>query len=141
MNSVSKLIHNTQVYLTLKNDFHPAPGHQSSTREFMKHYDVFINKYNILMVSPIYLTEKPENHDIVAKIYTMERMLLSFIGAHGTFYRNDDRAKTVGTVPGVSYVPAVLSDDTFAAEVSNITPHESTIDWTDDFVDNFIRVL
>ena len=141
MTSISKLMHNTQIYLTLKSDFYPAPGLQSTTKEFVKHYDIYKNKYEIQMASPYYTTEKPDNHEIVAKIYTMERMLLSFIGAHGTFYRNDDRAKTVGTITGVPYVPAVLSDESFANEVANITPPERLFDYTDDFVDNFITYL
>ena len=67
MTTISKLIHNTQVYLTHSRDFHPAPGYLSSEREFLKINDVFKNKYDILMISPIYSDSKPDNHDIIGK--------------------------------------------------------------------------
>ena len=93
------------------------------------------------MISPQYSNEKPDNHDIVAKIFVLERLLLSFIGAHASFYRNDDRMKSVGSLPGVPYVPAVLSDESFNDAVITATPPERLSDYTDDFTDNFINYL
>ena len=134
---LDSVTHNVQVYICAPETFLPPVGHIASTKNFQKINDVFVNKYEILMSRPCYTADEPENHLRIGELYTLERLLLAYLGCHGSFFQNDAKR-----VSGSSRnLIGVLNDTNFENEVIFITPPEDLKDYTTVYIDNFIEFL
>ena len=137
--AVAKIIHNWQVYMCSTGSFIAPPGFITYQREFGKITDNFMTKYELLMSTPVFSNDLPENHNIIARIYTMERLMLSHIGAHGSMYKSDKKRDS-----GQGSYTGILNADNFKLEVTDKVPLENQkdykTDWTDfmiDYINNY----
>ena len=109
------------------------PGYISYQREFNKINDVFKTNFELLMSTPVYSNDEPDNHEIIAEIYTLERLIMSHIGAHGSMYKFDKKRDSGhGTYGGR------LNSENFKSEVTDKVPLENQKDYCTDWADHVI---
>ena len=134
---VDNLIHQVQVYICAQDTFLPAIGHVNSTKLFQKINDVYVNKYEILMARPVYSSDELENHLQIGEIYTLERLLLAYLGCHGSLFQPEKKRISGSNTNGIG----ILNDTNFENEVLFKVPPEDTRDYSTVYIDHFIDFL
>ena len=134
---IDNLIHQVQVYICAQDIFTPSIGHVNSMKSFQKINDIYVNKYEILMARPIYSSDELENHLQIGELYTLERLLLAYLGCHGSLYQPEKKRNSSS---GMN-LTGILNDTNFENEVIFKVPPEDMKDYTTVYIDHFIDFL
>ena len=140
MKLIDKLVNGLDVYKTCPSYEKPV-GFFSSKIIFTEINDIFVTNHRLLMDTTDIYRKTPTKEKIkIGRIYAIERALLHFIAAHGSFYRYDDRkGKSVnGFIPPILSKNQLLTTTPVAGEKLTSNTLNSIFElletkWTEDY--------